>query len=68
MFGFRFTIKDAVRVAWTFVQGMVAYALAALAGWVPGDVFDWRAFVVGALAAGLSAVKNYVLADSAPIK
>lgn len=60
--------KDWARIAWTFVQGFLAYAVLATANYVPGDFFDWRAVVVGAVAAGFSAVKNLVLADTSPLK
>jgi hypothetical protein len=60
--------KDWARIAWTFVQGALAWMVAASAGWVPGSAVDWRAVLIGALAAGWSTVKNLVLADSSPIK
>lgn len=68
VFDFGMTYHDFVRIAWTFVQGVLGYALATVIGWVPGDVFNWRAFGVGLLAAGLSAVKNFVLSDKSRIK
>lgn len=60
--------KDFARIAWTFVQGVLGYAAAAAAGFVPGDAFSVKAFIVGALAAGFSALKNFALSDSSPIK
>ena len=60
--------KDFTRIAWTFAQGVFGYAAAAAAGFIPGDAFSAKAFIVGALAAGFSAVKNFALNDSSPIK
>jgi len=65
---FGLSYKDFARIVWTFVQAVLGYGLAALAGWVPGDFFDWRAVLVGALAAGWSALKNFSLSDASPIK
>ena len=68
MFDFGFSYKDWSRIVWTFIQGVLGYALAVVIGWVPGDPFNWKAFGVGLLAAGISAVKNFSLADDSPIK
>ena len=68
MFNLGLGYKDWARIAWTFVQGLLGYALAATLNWVPGDPFNWRAFGVGLLAAGFSAVKNLVLADESGLK
>lgn len=68
MFDFGLSYKDWARIVWTFVQGFLAYGLAAALNWVPGALFDWRAVVVGALAAGWSAVKNFTLAEDSPVK
>ena len=65
---FGLSYKDWARIAWTFVQGVLAYSAAAAAGWLPGAAFNGKAFIVGALAAGLSAVKNFALADASPVK
>jgi len=65
---FGLSYKDWARIAWTFVQGALAWALAAAAGWVPGDPWDWKTLIIGALAAGFSAAKNFALPDSSPIK
>jgi hypothetical protein len=65
---FGLSYKDFARIAWTFVQGVLGYATAVAVGWVPGDPFNWKAFGVGALAAGYSAAKNFALADTSPIK
>jgi hypothetical protein len=68
LFDFGLTFKDSTRIGWTFVQGVLGYALATVIGWVPGSAFDWKAFGVGLLAAGLSAIKNGVLSDTSRIK
>lgn len=60
--------KDWARIAWTFVQAAVGYALAVWLTPISGEPFNWRAVVVGALAAAVSAVKNLILADSSTIK
>lgn len=69
MFEFSFTSDDLKRVAWTFVQAALAVLLAGALNWVnSGEVFDWKALVVGALAAGISAVKNFVLSNDSALK
>lgn len=68
MFDFGLSYKDFARIVWTFVQGLLGYATAVAIGWVPGDPFNWKAFAVGALAAGYSAVKNFALSDSSGVK
>ena len=65
---FGLSYKDWARIVWTFVQAAVGYALLALGNVVPGEPVSWRAVLVGAAAAGLSAVKNFSLADDSPIK
>lgn len=68
MISLGFTSADVRRIVWTFVQGILAYALAAALDWVPGDAWDWKALVVGAIAAGLAAIKNGTLSDGSAIK
>jgi hypothetical protein len=68
MFDFGLSYKDWSRIVWTFVQGALAYMIAASAGWVPGDPWNWKAVLIGAIAAGASALKNFLLADGSPLK
>ena len=68
MFNFGLSYKDWTRIAWTFAQAAVGYGLLAYANVVPGAPVSWRAIIVGAAAAGLSAAKNFALADDSPIK
>lgn len=68
MFDFGLSYKDFTRIAWTFIQGVLGYAAATWVDVVPGQAFNWKAFVVGGLAAGWSALKNFTLADTSPIK
>lgn len=60
-----FNRDDLSRVVWTFIQAGVAFAAvqAALGHDVTG-----KAVVIGAVAAGISAVKNFVLADGSQLK
>lgn len=60
--------KDWTRVFWTFVAGVLGYAAAAATNVVGGQPFDAKAFAIGALAAGVSLVKNFLLADTSAIK
>lgn len=60
--------KDWARIFWTFVMAAAAVLIAAATDWVNGGEFAWKAWVIGAVAAGLSAVKNFVLADSSTLK
>lgn len=68
MFSFGFSLDDAKRIVWTFLEGVLGYALATIIGWLPGNPWDWKAFGLGLLAAGWAAIKNGVLADSSNIK
>lgn len=68
MFDLGLTKDDLKRILWTFIQGVLGYALAVAVGWVPGDPWDWKAFGVGLLAAGISAVKNGALSDGSALK
>jgi hypothetical protein len=58
-----FTKDDLKRVVWTFIQAVLGYAAVVQFTSVGGAPFDWKAFAVGAFAAGAAAVKNLVLAD-----
>jgi hypothetical protein len=60
--------QDIKRILWTFVQAAAAVAVAAAVGWTNGDAFNWKVVLVGALAAGLSAIKNLVLPDTSTLK
>jgi ferric-dicitrate binding protein FerR (iron transport regulator) len=64
MFGLSFTTKDLVRALWSFVFGALAYIVVVQ----PTTSNDWKAALAGAVAAGLSAVKNLVLADGSTLK
>ena len=74
MFGISFTKDDLKRVVWTFVQaflGAVAVALAAqtqLPNSWSGAKQVALAVAVAGVAAGVSAVKNLVLADGSTLK
>ena len=67
MFNIGFTVKDFVRAGWTFIFGALSYVLLAQTDIINGSV-DWKAVAVGAAAAGLSALKNLVLADGTTVK
>ncbi len=56
MISLSFTKKDLVRVAWTF-------AAAAVASWATTGGSYTKAAAIAAVAAGITAVKNFVLAD-----
>ena len=60
--------KDWTRVAWTFVAGMLAYAASAALDIVGGQPWTWDTLKMGALAAAVSLVKNFVLADTSTLK
>lgn len=64
MFSFGFTSRDLVRAAWSFVFAAVAYVAAVQ----PTTSDAWKVALAGAVAAGLSAVKNLVLADGSAVK
>lgn len=67
IFGIGFTRRDLIRAVWTFVFAALGFVIAVQADIIGGTV-DWRAVGLGALAAGLSAVKNLVLQDGSLIK
>jgi len=60
MFGISFTLKDVVRSAWVFVFAAAAALTASQT--------STKAGVIAAIAAGLVAVKNLLLADGTTIK
>ena len=60
--------KDWTRIVWTFLMAAGAVALAAGFDWINGQPFTWRTVLIGAIAAGLSAIKNFVLADGSTLK
>lgn len=68
MLDFGLGYKDWTRIVWTFLMAAGGWMLAAWTNAVPGQVWDWKAVAVGAFAAGLSAIKNFALSDSSPIK
>lgn len=54
---------DIKRIVWSFIGGALAYASAVALNWVPGQAFDLQTFRIGVIAAGVSALKNGLLAD-----
>ncbi len=76
MISIGFTKDDLKRVAWTFVQAFLAVFVAGLADAFGAFSQDGLsagkaalvALGVGAVAAGISAVKNLVLADASTLK
>jgi len=63
-----FTWADARRVIWTFIFAGIGVLVAAGAEWVSTGEMSWKAAAVGAIAAGLSAVKNFFFADGSSLK
>lgn len=64
MFEFAFTKKDLVRSAYAFVFAVAAYLVVVQ----PTDAASLKTAVVGALAAGVAAVKNLFLKDGTTAK
>lgn len=66
MFGIKlgFTLKDLVRFAWVFIVGGAAY-IAVQGSDVPQD---WKGFTLAVAAAGVLAVKNFLLKDGTTLK
>jgi hypothetical protein len=64
MFKIGFTKKDVIRSAYAFAFAAIGYIVIAQ----PKDVVTWRAAAIGAVAAGIAAVKNLVLADGSTAK
>lgn len=74
MFHLSFTKDDLKRVVWTFLQAFVGALLVAVGAQstIPQSWSEAKqvaiAAVLAAVAAGVSAVKNLVLADGSPLK
>ena len=76
MFNIGFTKDDFKRAAWTFVQAFVVVFAAGLndlldafkAGGLDAAQAAGVALVVAAAAAGISALKGLLLADTSPLK
>jgi hypothetical protein len=76
MFGISFTKDDLKRAVWTFLQAFVVVFAAGLSDLLDAFKADGLdagtsaavALVVAAIAAGLSALKNLVLADTSALK
>jgi membrane protein DedA with SNARE-associated domain len=64
MFHINFTTKDLVRALWAFIFGALGY----IAVVQPTSSNEYKAAIAGAVAAGLSAVKNLVTADGSTLK
>lgn len=64
MFEFTFSKKDAVRSAYAFVFAVLGYLVIVQ----PTDVASLKTAAVGALAAGVAAVKNLFLKDGTTLK
>jgi hypothetical protein len=63
-----FTAADVRRVIWSFVGGVIAYAIGQASGWLGGSASAGRRCSSGAIAAGVAAVKNGLLSDSSRLK
>jgi len=73
VFEIGFSKDDLKRAVWTFIQGFGAVLILSAADLIQsGEDWTtttfWLSLVVGAIAAGISAVKNLVLADSSALK
>lgn len=66
--GREFTAADARRVAWTAIAAAVAAEPVLLAGLKSDKKAAVLAFVIVVGSAAVSAVKNWFLADSSPVK
>lgn len=64
MISIGFGKRDLVRAVWSFVFAALAY----VATVQPTTSDAWKPALAGAIAAGLSAVKNLVLADGSTVK
>lgn len=64
MFELSFTKRDAVRAGYAFLFAVLAFVAVAQ----PKSGSEWKAVVVGAIAAGLSAAKNALLRDGSLAK
>ena len=61
-------VSDWKRIGWTALQAGLAVVILNVTGWLNGASWDWKAVGVAALAAVLSAVKNFALSDDNQIK
>lgn len=69
MFNLSFTRDDVKRVVWTFLMAAFGVFVALLADWFTnGGDLNWKVWAIAALAAGVSAVKNLLLADGSTLK
>jgi hypothetical protein len=70
MFGFGFTRSDLIRAVWCFIFGFAGYyGLYGADILASPDISEaLAAFASGAVLAGLSAVKNFVLKDGTVLK
>jgi malic enzyme len=59
---------DIRRILWTFGEAALAVAITAAIGWTNGQAFDVKVVIIGAVAAGLAAVKNFLLPDGSTLK
>ena len=64
MISIGFTKKDLIRAAWTFIAAASGYVLIAQ----PTDKASWTTAAVAGVAAGVSALKNLLLADGVTLK
>ena len=64
MISIGFTRNDLIRAVWTFVAAAVGYILIVQ----PTDATSWKTALVAGVAAGVSAVKNLLLADGSRLK
>ena len=69
MFNFGLSYTDWRKIVWTFIQAAAAVLIALASDWIKeGGELNWKVWAIAAVAAGWSAVKNFVLAEEAPIK
>lgn len=64
MFEIGFTVRDLIRAGYAFLFAALGYIVVAQ----PQSSDQWKVAVAGAVAAGLSALKNLVLADGSKAK
>lgn len=62
------TVSDLKRIAWTFVMAALGVLVLSAQGWINGGDLNWKAWVAAAIGAGISAVKNGLLADTSVFK
>lgn len=69
MFNFGLSYKDWRKIVWTFIQAAGAVFIALAADWIKnGGELNWKVWAIAAVAAGWSAIKNFVLAEESPVK